>query len=144
MKELFIVISLCFIGFGTIHGSTPEKTAVWNEYIEIRNMVNTNDFEKTLAMIESFEGYAQYPDIHCHTLIMKVHCSLQMSQRDSVQYWLDKAEVLINENRLDSLKAHLYRHKGISYFNSYNFNAAIPFLLEGLNFAHIIIHFREV
>ena len=145
MKAINVTFILFFSCFCMAQASTPERQRLWNEYVEIRHLINTEGLMKGLAVMEQLEqkDLSKYPDIQCQLFILKSHCFRQMDQLDSIQVQLDRAEYLINEHDLDSIKANLYRQRGLSYWDNLDFDSAIPVFLKGLGFAENFDNVRE-
>ena len=137
MKVFFITLVFCFTQICTAQGTHPDKQALWKAYKEIIQIANTEGVNKGLNMLRQLEqkDLTSYPDIHCHILIAKASSYMVLDQIDSMYQDIDKAESLINRFALDSLKANLYRSKGLSFWKNLDFEAAVSTHKEGLRVA---------
>lgn len=145
MKATYIIFALFFSSFCITQARTPESQSLWNEYVKIRHLINTEALDNGLAILEQLEqkDLSKYPDIQSQLFFLKAHCFRQMDQLDSVQVQLDRAEYIINEHALDSIKANLYRQRGLSYWDNLDFDSSIPFFLTGLRIAENFENVRE-
>lgn len=137
MKAIYITGVFCFLCFCTAQANPTERQVLYKEFKEILDIMNIDGFNKGHAMLDNFEkkNLSRYPDIHSHTLLSKAYCHLFMDQLDSTHHNLDKAELLINDHGLDSLRARLYRIKGMTYWKKLDFKSAIRIHLKGLKSA---------
>lgn len=137
MKAIYMICLFCLVNFCAAQTTTPERQALWKEYMEIIDLMNIEDYDTAIIVLDNFikKDLSIYPDIRVNALMAKVFYQLDLNPPDSTDQSIDEVELFINRHGLDSLKPKLYRLKGQAYLRKSNFNSAIRVQLKGLNAA---------
>ena len=137
MRAIYCTGFFILFCFSMALAEASERQALWKRYVELLYIAETEGVHKGLELFGNIEEelLSKYPDINTHVHIAQANCYMVLDQFDAMEQNIATAELLIEKYALDSLKAGLYRSKGLALWKNLDFESAILMHKEGLKSA---------